>query len=220
MLRQQVLSLIANAICAKNLTHTLRVAIDGIDNAGKTTLADELVPLIEQRGRSVIRASVDSFHRPRQDRYRHGSDAPEGYYADAFDYVALCSVLLQPLGPDGNRRYKRAVFDFRTDTPIIVPEEEAADGAVLLFDGIFLQRPEIAAFWDYRMFVDVPMAIALQRALLRDLPLFGSAEAIAARYHQRYFPAQQLYFQDAQPQQTADVIIENSDPLHPSVRFR
>jgi len=48
----------------------VRTAIDGPDAAGKTTLADELAVALRERGRDVIRASIDGFHRPRRERYR------------------------------------------------------------------------------------------------------------------------------------------------------
>ena len=64
--------------------------------------------------------------------------------------------------------------------------------------------------WDYRIFVDVTMQVALQRAMHRDLPLFGTPEAVRASYLERYFPGQQLYFQAVQPQQHARNIPNSS----------
>jgi uridine kinase len=43
----------------------VRVAIDGVDGAGKTTFANELAEVVGGLGRPVIRASVDGFHNPR-----------------------------------------------------------------------------------------------------------------------------------------------------------
>jgi uridine kinase len=59
--REILLSQLADIIASIDHSHPLRVAIDGIDAAGKTTLADELVPLLEQQARSVIRASIDGY---------------------------------------------------------------------------------------------------------------------------------------------------------------
>jgi uridine kinase len=123
--RQDMLEQLADRITALPRSHPVRVAIDGIDASGKTTLADELVPLLQLRSRPVIRASIDGFHRPRSERYLRGVDSPEGYYLDAFDYQALGNVLLLPLGLSGSRRYRQAIFDFRSDRPLIQPEQEA-----------------------------------------------------------------------------------------------
>ena len=66
-----------------------RVAIDGADAAGKTTLADELAAVLEARGRRVARVCADDFLRPREERYARGSESPEGYFLDSFDHDAL-----------------------------------------------------------------------------------------------------------------------------------
>jgi uridine kinase len=66
-----------------------RVAIDGPDAAGKTTLGQELATLIAEQGRTADRISADDFLRPPADRYRRGRESPEGYYADSFDHAAL-----------------------------------------------------------------------------------------------------------------------------------
>jgi uridine kinase len=219
MTRQSVLQRVANEIMALRCAHSLRVAIDGIDAAGKTTLADELALLIEEQGRVVIRASIDGFHRPRVVRYRQGLDSPQGYYEDAFDYDSLQTALLQPLGPTGNGQYRRAVFDFRSDMPLTTKEEYAPPDAILLLDGVFLLRSELYQQWDYRIFVNVDFEEALRRAIERDLSLFGDAEAVRARYLQRYIPGQQLYFQRDHPQKRADMIIDNNDPASPHLSF-
>ncbi|MGH3012932.1 MAG: hypothetical protein ACRDMY_14000 [Gaiellaceae bacterium] len=86
--------------------HAVRVAVDGVGAAGKTTLADELRPLLERRGRPVLRATIDGFHRPCSERHRRGPTSPEGYYRDSFDYEALRRELLEPLGPGGSRLYR------------------------------------------------------------------------------------------------------------------
>jgi uridine kinase len=173
--------------------HPVRVAIDGVDAAGKTTLADELAMLLVERGWSVIRASIDEFYRPCSERYQQGANSPQGYYSDSFDNDTVRTALLAPLGPHGSRRFCRAVFDYRTDTPSRAEEERAAEDTILLFDGVFLLRPAINDQWDYRIFVDAPFTATSERAVLRDSDLVGSAEATRARYHERYIPGQHIY---------------------------
>ncbi len=78
MNRAAVLGQLADLIVSLEKSHPVRIAIDGVDAAGKTTLADELVGPVKQRGRPVVRASIDGFHRPRAERYRRGQESPEG----------------------------------------------------------------------------------------------------------------------------------------------
>jgi uridine kinase len=65
--RELVLRQLAECILALHHSHPVRVAIDGVDAAGKTTIANALSPIIACSGRHVIRASIDGFHRPRED---------------------------------------------------------------------------------------------------------------------------------------------------------
>lgn len=211
MRRPELLDALATSIVTRMVPHPMRVAVDGIDAAGKTTLAGELAAVLEAHGHPVIRASIDGFHRPRAQRYQRGTTSPEGYYLDSFDDAALRDALLLPLGPGGSRLYRRAIFDYLSDRPMLAPEHEAPPNAVLLVDGVFLLRPELVAFWDFRIFVDVSFATALERAMRRDVALFGSSEAVQARYHERYIPGQRLYFEAAHPQEHADAIVYNDD---------
>jgi uridine kinase len=215
-----MLEALVERLVAVPCTHPVRVAVDGIDAAGKTVLADDLAQPLEARGRPVIRASIDGFHRPRAERYRRGADSPEGYYLDSFDYAALCDALLLPLGASGTGRYRRAAFDFRADRPEIADETDAPRDAILVMDGVFLLRPELSANWEYRIFVDVPFEVALERAKRRDVALFGSEEAVEARYRRRYISGQRLYLATARPHEQADAIIQNADPAHPVLLFR
>jgi len=196
--------------------HPVRVAIDGVDASGKTTLANELAEWVARLGCPVIRASVDGFHRPRQERHRRGAGSPEGYFYDAFDYPAVRQALLTPLGPKGDRCYRTAAFDFRTDTPVRSEALIAPENAILLFDGVFLLRPELNDGWDFRIFVDVDFETCLSRACRRDLDLFGSAEETRRRYEQRYIPGQRIYMETVDPRSKADVIVDNRDPAEPA----
>jgi uridine kinase len=220
MTPESFLEQLAGLILQVQRPHPLRIAIDGIDNAGKTTLADALVPYLEARGRPVLRASIDGFHRPRAERYRQGADSAAGYFADSFDYPALIASLLLPLGPGGDRRCRLRTFDYRDDTPIHEPPQQVTMETVLLLDGVFLLRPELRRYWDVSIFVQVDFEMALQRAIQRDQHLFGSPQAVRQRYQQRYFPAQRRYLETVQPQRLADVVIDNNDPLDPRIDSR
>jgi uridine kinase len=213
--RAALLERLADLITAVRRPHPVRVAVDGPDAAGKTTMADELAEALTARGRPVIRASIDGFHRPRADRYRRGEHSPEGYWLDSFDDEALRANLLEPLGPGGTRRYRTRTFDFRADRPIATPARLAPEDATLVFDGVFLLRPELDHAWDLRIFLDVPFPETLRRAVERDRTLFGSAAATRERYHRRYIPGQRLYVASVRPRQVADVVVDNRDPAAP-----
>jgi uridine kinase len=215
MTRPDLVTELASRISRVRCPHPVRVAIDGVDAAGKTTLADELVAPLERAGRVVIRASIDGFHNPSTVRYLRGRSSPEGYFRDSFNHAQLVETLLAPLGPSGGRRYRRAIFDFHLDQPVEAPVEEASPDAVLLFDGVFLLRPELRPYWDFSIIVRADFEVTVTRAEARDHHRFGSTEQVRQRYAERYVPGQRLYLAEAQPEQHASVVVDNNDAAHP-----
>ena len=178
--RDELLSRLAEAVGSVTIAHPTRVAVDGPPAAGKTTLADELAVVLRAQGREVIRASIEGFLLPRSQRYRRGEYSAEACYHDSFDYDALRRVLLDPLGPGGDRRFQKTVYDYRTDTALSPPVTTAPADAVLFFDGVFLLRRELIDQWDLRIFVSAAFEETLDRARTRDQALFGSATEVGA----------------------------------------
>jgi uridine kinase len=218
--RDELLDRVSHMIGSVPTTHPLRVAIDGRPAAGKTTLADELAVVLRARGREVIRATIEGFLVPRSQRYRRGIDSAEGCYHDSFDFDALHQVLLDPLGPSGDRSFRHAVYDRETDTGISVPAETAAPDAVLLFDGVFLLRPELLDRWDLRIFVSTTFEKTLERALVRDQESMGSAARVEQRFRNRYQPSQEHYLNTMHPADRAHIIIDNDEPQRPRWELR
>ncbi|GAA2212575.1 hypothetical protein GCM10009850_080370 [Nonomuraea monospora] len=219
--RGELVTRLAETIKAVTAAHPLRVAIDGPPAAGKTTLADELAAVLRAQGRDVVRATIDDFLVPRAQRYRRGRYSAEGCYFDAHDRAALCRVLLDPLGPGGDRRFQVSVYDAESDTRSSPPAATASADAVLLFDGVFLLRPELIDRWDLRIFVSVPFERTIERAQVRGAAaLDGSAADIERSWRDRYIPAQRLYFATARPAEHADVVVDNEQLRRPAWEVR
>jgi uridine kinase len=210
-----VSSRLAAMIISTSADRPIRVAIDGIDAAGKTTLANALVEPLTGFGREVIRASIDGFHHPTCIRYRRGADSPLGYYYDSFNYEALVRCLLEPLGPSGNRVYHMGAFDYINDREQLSDRMMASENAILVFDGVFLFRPQIDSYWDFRIYVDVSMEVAIERAIMRDARRMGGEAETRRRYETRYYPGQQIYIRECNPPSRADAVILNDDPTAP-----
>jgi uridine kinase len=209
--RAAVLAAVAARIDALPAGRPVRVAVDGVTAAGTSTFADELVAYVR---RPVVRATVDDFHRPSSERYARGH-GPEAYYHDTFDLPSLRSFLLDPLGPDGDRRYRTRSFDLRDDVAVDAPVHVAPQDAALLLDGIFLLRPELAGIWDLSVFLTTDRTVALERAIARDASWLGGTGPARLRYGARYVPGETLYLETAEPASRADVVIENTDPDRP-----
>ncbi len=215
MLRTQAISDLTDMTTCIRLNHPVRVGIDGVDASGKTMLADELVDSLQAKNRIAIRVSVDDFHNPRSIRYQQGRNSPQGFYDDSFNYHAIITNVLEPLGPEGNLKYRPVFFDLRTDSEACSPLRQARPDAVLIFEGIFLHRPELRNYWDFSVFVHSDFDVTIKRAEARDLQLFETAEKVREMYEKRYVPGQKIYLNNASPSSLADVIWNNNDIENP-----
>jgi uridine kinase len=142
--------------------------------------------------------------------------SPEGYFHDSFDCAELIAQLLTPFR-SGSKRVRTKVFDWRRDAPVEEAPVTVPERAVLVFDGVFLLRPEFRELWDLSVYLRVPSSIVLERALVRDVGVLGSPDEVRRRYEARYLPGQALYQCECDPERQADVVVDNSDFLSPVV---
>ena len=220
MSRTDLLVFLADEIAKRKAdVRPFKVAIDGRCAAGKTTLADGLGSILSERGFDVLRPSVDGFHHPRERRYRQGEYSARGYYEDACDYEAVRRSLLEPLsGHVFPVACREVTFDYREDLPVNAPPVNVGANCILLFEGLFLFRREINAYWDYRILLDIEPETALVRALARDT--VESSDVIRRKYAVRYEPAWQMYAENENPEAKADLVIDNRDAANPQILRR
>jgi uridine kinase len=167
-----------------------RIGIDGVDGAGKTSLAEEIARLLTKRRRPSVRVSLDFFERPSAERYARGELSPEGYYLDGFDVQRLHAHVLSIGGPSE---------------------------LVVVVDGIFLQRPELVDLWDATVWVEADLDTAAERGLARDVVRTDSLQAERERYRFRYLPAQRRYIEEQRPRERATFVFRNTDLADPEL---
>lgn len=185
------------------------VAIDGVDGAGKTVFADAWSDVLRERGAHVLRATIDDFLRPKNERYARGRDSAEGYYRDSHDLAALRAALVEPFR-SGADSVALQVFDGAHDEPLEVRERSIPADAYLLLDGIFLHRPETRGLFHRSVWLDVPLEVQQARLRARD-----GEHSLAPRYTE----GQLLYLKEANPRRAATVIVDNADAEHPRQVF-
>lgn len=205
--RAGVLSKIADAM----IPDVVRVGVDGPDGSGKTVLAAELAAVVRGRGRPVVQVSIDDFHHVRAIRHRRGRDSPEGFWLDSYDYDRFRTDVLEPFAPGGDRRYRPAAHDVRTDEVLAPEPRQAEPDALLIVDGLFLHRDELCDQWDLSLFLDVPFTETARRMAVRD----GTPSDPDHPGMRRYVEAQRIYFATCDPRRRATVVIGNADPAHP-----
>lgn len=215
--RSEVLDQLADQIATIQPDPFIRVGVDGFDGAGKTTFATELGEVLSARGMTVVRAGIDNFHNSRAIRYARGKDSPEGFYRDSFDLAALTTNLLEPLGPNGSGSYRVTAFDLVIDAPKLSELEQAVPGTVLVFDGVFLHRPELANRWSWSVWLDVDFDVSVPRWRARE---GGGPTDPSAEKNARYVDGQRLYLAEANPRKRATRVIDNNDFSNPRITDR
>ncbi len=215
--RREILKKTADRILALELGRPVRVGIDGVTASGKSTFATDLCAILKGSYRPVILTSLDGFHNPRSQRYTRGRESAEGYYYDAYDYAAIVANLLQPLGPQGNKRYCTQTFDLQRDQPIHLEFTCAEDKSILIVDGSFALRPELRGHWDFSIFLEVSLDIAVERAVQRDAMTFGSADEARRVTKGRYHGAHSIHANACRPKEAANLVIQNDDPTNPKI---
>ena len=156
------------------------VAVDGLTGSGTASLSDELADAFRAAGSQVERVSMDAYLRADA----HASSSAQAYYDSAYDYEGFRSGVLVPfrrgeVGPEGD--------------------------AVLLVDGVFLLRPELAGVWQSTVCLFVPADDAFGRAHLDPQSVRADAE--------------RLYLHRVDPRRKALANIDNTDPDHPRRTF-
>lgn len=180
------------------------IAIDGVDGAGKTTFAEALAERLRAEGRDAVRASIDGFHHPLAYRRAEGR-TPEAIWRRHFDYAAFRRELVDPWRAGPPATYRPAVHDVAYDVHLDLPPRTPPEDGVLVVDGLFCQRPELAGCWDAVVFLDVPFEVSVARVAARD----GSVDDVDDPDQRRYVDAQRIYFDSCDPRGRADLVVDN-----------
>lgn len=222
--RDAAIAAVVDRIVALPTGRRVVVAIDGIDGAGKSTFADEVVAALSARpgfDRELVRSTVDSFHNPRAVRHARGPGSPTGFYRDSTDLDALTAELLDPFR--AGAEFRVAVFDEPADAPVDDPSRSAAPDAVLVFDGIFVHRAELVDRWDLSVYLDgVDRVTAARIDRVVDAcpgdPL-GDLLTMCRWWMllRRYVLGQRQYLDECDPASVADIVIDNVDLAAPVV---
>lgn len=194
----------------------LRVAVDGLTGAGKTSFGHELAAALRDLGRPTMRASLDDFKHPWRHAREHGYDrlSGEGYYRNAYDFDSARDLLLRPAGAGGTGNVALCGHDPLTGEDHRGTTISAPSDAVLIVDSVFAFRPEYNCHWEYRIWLEVAAEVAVQRGVSRDTAAEGAEEA--TRVHRyRYGVAVGIYVAEVNPRALADVIIDNTDFSRP-----
>ncbi|MFF3419272.1 uridine kinase [Streptomyces sp. NPDC002698] len=135
------------------------IAVDGMGGSGKSTLASAVARLDDA---VVVRG--DDFYRP-MDAGERADLTPAQGYDRYFDWQRLRDEVLTPLATGHDAAYRR--YDWPTGS--LATDEACAvacDGIVLV-EGVYTARPELADHYDLVVYVDTPPEESMRRLRAR-----------------------------------------------------
>jgi uridine kinase len=183
-----------------NRTTPILVALDGGSGAGKSSLA---VLIAEELGAALIQ-SDDFFDADISDA-EWDIRTTAARAADAIDWRRLRAEALEPLL--AGKPAKWHAFDFaagvRPDGTYAMRTDfvEREPAAVIVLDGAYSTRPELADLIDLSVLVDVPAAVRHERLAAREDSTFLAA------WHARWDAAEEYYFTQVRPKATFDLVV-------------
>jgi uridine kinase len=207
--RREVITSLADEILHNYGHGRVIVGVDGVDGSGTTAFAADLVERLEKRGHAAFQARIDDFHAPRAKRYAQGEASAAGRYNDSYDYSAFRRVLIEPFQMAGSTGFVSAFWDWRRDQPIEPKWLTAPEDAILVVNGVFLQRPELRGLFNFVVWLDVPFDAAWERLVAAD----PAAHDEVAR--ERSEGGIKLYLKQVKASLTAEAFYDNTDPQHP-----
>jgi para-aminobenzoate synthetase len=198
---QAVDTLVAAIRVSSVTAHPLVVAIDGHSGSGKSTVAEAVAEAI---GAVII--PCDDFFAASVSAVEWDRRTPEQRAADAIDWRRLKREGIEPLRRGCPSRWY--AFDLlagprRDGTyPMRTTPTERAPKPVVLLDGAYSARPELADVLDLTVLVEAAATTRQARLAAREAAHF------LRQWHARWDLAEEYYFRQVRPPSTFDVVIQ------------
>jgi uridine kinase len=178
----------------------LLVALDGGSGAGKSTLA---LWIAEELDAALVQS--DDFYAAAISNAEWEARTPEARAADGIDWRRLRAEALEPLRAGKPAQWH--AFDFEAGVrpdgtyPMRADFVEREPAAVIVLDGAYSTRPELADLIDLSVLVDAPVDVRHARLAAREEKDFLDA------WHARWDAAEEYYFTHVRPNSSFDLIV-------------
>ncbi|KPB06697.1 uridine kinase [Bacillus sp. CHD6a] len=174
---------------------TLIVGVDGCGGSGKSTLANK----IKSKFPNVTIVHMDDFYLPSSQIIKLNSEKkPIG--AD-FDWKRVLKQVLEPISQNIEGQYQR--YDWETDK--LAEWHTVPIGGVVLVEGVYSIREELANKYDFTIWVECPRETRLSRGLKRD-----GKEALEM-WKNNWMISEDIYVKEHKPSQKAHLIYNGTN---------
>ena len=157
------------------------VGVDGLGGAGKSTVAK----YIKENIPDTTIVEMDDFYIPELERT---------------DWDRLYEQVIGPLHNNSSASYQR--FDW--DTKKLAEWHTIEPKGVIVIEGVYVLREKIRDAYDYKIWVETPYELRLQRGLERD------GEEARSQWVDEWMPKEEEYKKSQKPHECADIIVDGS----------
>ena len=157
-----------------------------------------------------MRASLDDFKRPWNERHLYDRTSGEGFYRNVFDSEAACRLLLDPSGSTADGLVALCSIDPLTQVDHSAVKSLMPSNGVLVVDGVFVYGPT-----GTRTGISVcgsrsRLSSLSVRGTDGDAAMEGSAAEAETLHRDRYLVGEQLYVNEVNPRSFVEVIVDNT----------
>jgi len=195
-----VVAEIRRRMAARPAGRPMLVAIDGGSGSGKSTLASVVAAELN----AVVVPSDDFFAAQITDA-EWDAFSPGERAAAAIDWRRLRAEALEPLL--AGRIASWHPFDFEAGTrpdgsyPMATDVVTRQPTPIIVLEGAYSARPELADLIDLAVLVDIPVAERHRRLARRE------EEAFRRAWHVRWDDAERYYFKEVRPASSFDLVV-------------
>ena len=157
------------------------VGIDGLGGAGKSAVVNSMKENISNT--TIVK--MDDFYVPELTRA---------------DWDRVYEQVIAPLKNNSVGSYQR--FDW--DTKTLAEWHEVKPEGVVIIEGVYALHEKLRDTYDYKVWIEAPYEVRLQRGLERD------GEEARSRWVDEWMPKEEEYTKSQKPHETADIIIDGT----------
>lgn len=173
---------------------TLLIGIDGCGGSGKSTFANKL----KDKCSNVTVVHMDDFYLPSSKILKtHPEKKPIG--AD-FDWKRVLNQVLDPISQNNEGHYQR--YNWETDG--LTEWHTVPVGGIVIIEGVYSIRKELAKKYDFTIWVDCPRDLRLSRGLERD------GEEARDMWENNWMISEDIYIDEHKPFERADLIVNGT----------
>ncbi|MFK5882728.1 MAG: (d)CMP kinase [Candidatus Izemoplasma sp.] len=173
----------------KQITKSKIVAIDGFGGSGKSTLAK----IIKGNLNNIEIIHTDDFYKTKELRQSSKGD----FNCENYDYERLIKQVIEPF--INNEKITFEKYDWTNDT--VNGKYSISNDCILVIEGVQSLRKELINYYDYKIWVETPYDLRLNRGMNRD------GEQFRELWVKEWMPSELEYKNDHLPHLNADIIL-------------